>query len=430
MVKSAATLADHVIVTIHAHEGGRTRLEPAEFLVTFARAMIDAGADVFVGHGPHVLRGIEIYKGAPILYSLGDFIFQNETLLRYPADNYDDQRLGPDAQPNDYLNRRYDFDKSGFPADPPIWESVVAMPRFRDGRLAELALHPISLGFGGARHVRGRPMLAPPRAGHEDPRRPDHAVGAVRDAHQRARRRRLRASCNRTSSPRQQEPRHRSRRLDVERRQLRHCWRLEVLPYGRTVARQRGGRAGTTVQSPPCSARRAPMFAVVVDRAVRRRLRFPGAGPGARRRPPRLRPPAPPRGPSMSSSPTAASWTAPARRGSAADVGIVGDRIAAIGNLSRATAATRIDAAGQVVAPGFIDLLGQSEFNVLVDSRAASKITQGITTEITGEGVSIAPVNDQMMADRKAELRLLQGGAGLAHARPSTSRGSSGRPRR
>ena len=84
------------------------------------------------------------------------------------------------------------------------------------------------------------------------------------------------------------------------------------------------------------------------------------------------------------------------------DVGITGDRITAIGNLSGAGAATRIDAAGQVVAPGFIDLLGQSEFNVLVDSRAASKITQGITTEITGEGVSIAPVNDQMMADRKA----------------------------
>jgi N-acyl-D-amino-acid deacylase len=85
-----------------------------------------------------------------------------------------------------------------------------------------------------------------------------------------------------------------------------------------------------------------------------------------------------------------------------ADVGIVGDRIAAIGNLSSARAVTRIDAAGQVVAPGFIDLLGQSEFNVLVDSRAASKITQGVTTEITGEGVSIAPVTDAMKADRKA----------------------------
>ena len=84
-----------------------------------------------------------------------------------------------------------------------------------------------------------------------------------------------------------------------------------------------------------------------------------------------------------------------------ADVGIVGDRITALGDLSAAEAATRIDAAGHVVAPGFIDLLGQSEFNVLVDNRVASKITQGITTEITGEGVSIAPVNDQMLADRK-----------------------------
>jgi N-acyl-D-amino-acid deacylase len=85
-----------------------------------------------------------------------------------------------------------------------------------------------------------------------------------------------------------------------------------------------------------------------------------------------------------------------------ADVGLRGDRIEALGDLSTAQATTRVDVANLVVAPGFIDLLGQSEFNVLVDSRAASKITQGITTEITGEGVSIAPANDQMIADRKA----------------------------
>ena len=85
-----------------------------------------------------------------------------------------------------------------------------------------------------------------------------------------------------------------------------------------------------------------------------------------------------------------------------ADIAIKGDRIAAIGNLGAAQAGTRIDASNLVVAPGFIDLLGQSEFNVLVDNRAASKITQGITTEITGEGGSIAPVNDRMIADAKA----------------------------
>jgi dihydroorotase/N-acyl-D-amino-acid deacylase len=79
-----------------------------------------------------------------------------------------------------------------------------------------------------------------------------------------------------------------------------------------------------------------------------------------------------------------------------ADLGITGDRITAIGRLAGRDAKTRIDAANLVVAPGFIDMLGQSEFNVLADPRAASKITQGITTEITGEGSSIAPLNDAL----------------------------------
>jgi N-acyl-D-amino-acid deacylase len=88
-----------------------------------------------------------------------------------------------------------------------------------------------------------------------------------------------------------------------------------------------------------------------------------------------------------------------------ADIGIVGDRIRSIGELGSATARTRIDATGLVVAPGFIDLLGQSEFHVLVDNRVASKVTQGITTEITGEGASIAPVNERMLAEQMAPYR-------------------------
>jgi dihydroorotase/N-acyl-D-amino-acid deacylase len=82
-----------------------------------------------------------------------------------------------------------------------------------------------------------------------------------------------------------------------------------------------------------------------------------------------------------------------------ADVGIIGDRIAAIGDLHAADARQRIDASNLVVSPGFIDMLGQSEFNVLVDGRAASKILQGVTTEITGEGSAIAPINEQMVAE-------------------------------
>jgi dihydroorotase/N-acyl-D-amino-acid deacylase len=81
------------------------------------------------------------------------------------------------------------------------------------------------------------------------------------------------------------------------------------------------------------------------------------------------------------------------------DVGLQGDRIKAIGDLGAASAQRRIDASNLVIAPGFIDMLGQSEFSVLVDNRAASKITQGVTTEVTGEGTSIGPINERMIEE-------------------------------
>src|ERR1700693_2524789 len=84
-----------------------------------------------------------------------------------------------------------------------------------------------------------------------------------------------------------------------------------------------------------------------------------------------------------------------------ADVGVRGGRIAAVGKLAGAPSKRTIDASGLVVAPGFIDLLGQSEYNVLVDPRAASKVTQGITTEVTGEGDSIAPTDEKAIAENE-----------------------------
>ena len=84
-----------------------------------------------------------------------------------------------------------------------------------------------------------------------------------------------------------------------------------------------------------------------------------------------------------------------------ADVAVRDGRIAAVGRLEGARAKRVVDAGGLTIAPGFIDLLGQSEYNVLVDGRAASKITQGITTEVTGEGTSIAPLNDRMLAENR-----------------------------
>ena len=84
------------------------------------------------------------------------------------------------------------------------------------------------------------------------------------------------------------------------------------------------------------------------------------------------------------------------------DLGIRDGKIAAIGNLSAAARNRTIDAAGKVVAPGFIDMLGQSELTILVDPRLPSKIFQGITSEITGEGGSVAPLNDAIIQSDKS----------------------------
>ncbi len=167
VVNNASRLADFTIVTMHSHEYDRRRDASPEFLEKFARSMIEAGADVFVGHGPHTLRGIEIFRGKPILYSLGDFLFQNETLDRLPADNYVRYELDGDQHVADFNDVRYAEDSKGFPTVPGIWEAVVAVPTFNDRNLTELALYPIDLGFGRSRQVRGRPLLANPELGEK-----------------------------------------------------------------------------------------------------------------------------------------------------------------------------------------------------------------------------------------------------------------------
>src|SRR5690349_3863800 len=93
------------------------------------------------------------------------------------------------------------------------------------------------------------------------------------------------------------------------------------------------------------------------------------------------------------------------RAGYVADVAIKGDRIVKIGKLSQASAARTIDAQGLVVAPGFIDMLGQSETYLLIDPRAMSKVMMGVTTEITGEGESIAPINDRQIKEQEDFLK-------------------------
>jgi dihydroorotase/N-acyl-D-amino-acid deacylase len=88
-----------------------------------------------------------------------------------------------------------------------------------------------------------------------------------------------------------------------------------------------------------------------------------------------------------------------------ADIAIKGQRIARIGNLANITASRTIDARGMIVAPGFIDMLGQSETSLLIDPRGMSKLMMGVTTEITGEGESIAPINERQIKEQEDFLK-------------------------
>jgi len=159
-VRNAAALADAVIVTSHSHEPGNDALVPPPWLVEFVKSCIDAGATTYIIHGPHQLRGIEIYKGRPIFYSLGNFVFQNETIDPMPADHYELFGLPPTALAADLYDARFKKGTTGFPSSPVWYESVVAVPVFRAGEVVEMKLYPIDLGQKAPRSQRGTPRLA------------------------------------------------------------------------------------------------------------------------------------------------------------------------------------------------------------------------------------------------------------------------------
>lgn len=165
-IAEARRQADLVVVSLHAHEGQNgdsNSDEPADFIVEAARRWIDAGADVFVGHGPHMLRAMEIYKGKPIFYSLGNFMFMFETVLRLPSEMYERHDLRPEATPSavyDIWSAHEDGSPKGFHTDPRFWESVVPVCRFAGGRVTSIELHPVTLGLGQPRTRRGEPGLA------------------------------------------------------------------------------------------------------------------------------------------------------------------------------------------------------------------------------------------------------------------------------
>ena len=154
-IANARAAADIVVVSLHSHEPGNRSDAPAAFVKQFARMAIERGASLVVGHGPHRLRGIELYKGGAILYSLGNFAFEYAALDRGVEDVYDaDTNLaqraitapaGPGAlAPMDYAELVW-------------WESVVATATFDGGKLKSIRLDPIDLGVTRPLSDRGTP---------------------------------------------------------------------------------------------------------------------------------------------------------------------------------------------------------------------------------------------------------------------------------
>jgi poly-gamma-glutamate synthesis protein (capsule biosynthesis protein) len=160
-IAEAKRQADYVVVSIHTHEmKGEDKSKPADFVTEFSRKCIDHGAHAIIGHGPHILRGIEIYNQRPIFYSLGNFVFQNETVVKLPHDFYEKYKMDFESTVADAFDKRSDNGKKGLGVNPDVWESIIPFWSMKNGKLEEIILYPIELGFGFPRYRKGWPKLS------------------------------------------------------------------------------------------------------------------------------------------------------------------------------------------------------------------------------------------------------------------------------
>ncbi|MBZ9647510.1 CapA family protein [Sphingobium sp. 3R8] len=156
-VRQARQNGNFTVFSLHNHEPGNAFQTPANFAQGLAHQVIDAGADVYVGHGPHQLRGIEIYKGKPIFYSLGNFAMMNNSLDDVPADMYDQFGVEPGSVTTPELLAARNAKEF---SDPKLYETVIAVSQYRDGRLSRINLYPVDLGVSATGAGRGVPHMA------------------------------------------------------------------------------------------------------------------------------------------------------------------------------------------------------------------------------------------------------------------------------
>lgn len=163
-ILEAKAQADYILVSIHGHEvSGTSKETPAEFLVEFAHRCIDMGAHAVLGHGPHLLRPLEIYKNRPIFYSLGDFMLHNESVTFAPEDMYEKYGMTSDDPLCDIYRKRSRNYTVGLLTDRRMMEAVIPYFEMEDGELTHLELLPIELGFGEPRYRLGNPRVSTDR---------------------------------------------------------------------------------------------------------------------------------------------------------------------------------------------------------------------------------------------------------------------------
>jgi poly-gamma-glutamate capsule biosynthesis protein CapA/YwtB (metallophosphatase superfamily) len=160
-IYDAQLQADYIIISVHSHEIQGTKKEtPDDFFRDFSKRCIDKGAHGVIGHGPHLLRGIEIYKQRPIFYSLGDFVLHNENIPFAPEDFFRRYGLNSDATMRDLFEKRSNNFTRGLQTKREMFEAIVPYWEMEKGILKKLEFLPIELGFGLPRSRNGWPTPA------------------------------------------------------------------------------------------------------------------------------------------------------------------------------------------------------------------------------------------------------------------------------
>ncbi|MBQ3146709.1 MAG: CapA family protein [Oscillospiraceae bacterium] len=157
-IYEAKLQADYIMISIHSHQlSGDAKENPADFLQEFAHRCIDMGAHAIVGHGPHLLRPIEVYKDCPIFYSLGDFILQLYQVEAAPEDFFAKHGMHHHDTVHDLLKHRSKGFTVGLMTDPRMFRSVIPCWETEDGKLKKLTLLPIEMKMAGKKGEMGLP---------------------------------------------------------------------------------------------------------------------------------------------------------------------------------------------------------------------------------------------------------------------------------